>query len=64
MHNGFKVIEGQDIVEEYNEHDSLAYGADWVKGMEIEVNNKASDVIATCSFYDHVLKVWSISDKS
>ena len=61
MHDGFKVIEGQDIVEEYNEHESLAYGADWVKGMEVNVDNVAHDVIATCSFYDHLLKVWSVA---
>jgi len=61
MHNGFKVIEGQDVVEEYNEHESLAYGADWIKGFEVEVDNVAHDVVATCSFYDHLLKIWSIS---
>ena len=60
MHNGFKIVEGQDIVGGYGEHESLAYGADWVKGIEVELNNAVNDVIATCSFYDHVLKVWSI----
>jgi len=60
MHDGFKVIEGQDIVGKYYEHKSLAYGADWVKGLEVEVNDIFHDVVATCSFYDHLLKVWSL----
>ena len=60
MHDGFKVIEGQDIVGEYSEHESLAYGADWVNGVEVEVDGIVHDVIVTCSFYDHLLKVWSL----
>ena len=33
----------------YNEHESLAYGADWI----------SDNVAATCSFYDHSLKIWT-----
>jgi len=51
MHGGFVVVQGQDIIKRYTEHESLAYGADWI----------SSDVAATCSFYDHVLNVWNVS---
>ena len=75
MHDGFKVLEeeqgggGCKIVTEYKEHKSLAYGADWVEDFcesdlesESESGAAGSDwqTAATCSFYDHTMKVWSI----
>ena len=61
MHDGFKVVEGGEVVAEYREHESLAYGADWLEGQEVEVEGRESISIATCSFYDHMLKVWSVA---
>ena len=71
MHDGFKVLEeeqgggGCKIVEEYKEHESLAYGADWVEDfcesdLESESDSGAWQTAATCSFYDHIMKIWSI----
>eukprot|EP00118_Oscarella_pearsei_P020230 m.218674 g.218674 ORF g.218674 m.218674 type:complete len:363 (+) comp39903_c0_seq1:196-1284(+) len=58
MHNGFHIIEcstgKSSVCVSYKEHKSLAYGADW-SHMEWCGN----DLIATCSFYDHQLRVWS-----
>merc|ERR1719383_1013537 len=48
MHGGFLVLKGTDIVSRYTDHESLAYGADWI----------SDSTAATCSFYDHVLKIW------
>jgi len=56
MHDGFKVVQKGDIVHEYREHESLAYGADWVTDFESET---AHSIVATCSFYDCLFKVWS-----
>jgi len=63
MHDGFKIIAGQDILTKYSEHESLAYGADWVKGIELSVGSSFHNLIATCSFYDHLLTVWSVESE-
>lgn len=57
MHDGFKIVRDLSVVAEYREHDSLAYGADWVSGLVWR--GKSIDVAATCSFYDHLFRVWS-----
>ncbi|KAG2350359.1 WD-40 repeat-containing protein [Suillus weaverae] len=63
MHDGFKVVKahhGEDvtweIVKRFDDHKSLAYGADWSfapPGVGGET------LIASCSFYDHMLHLWS-----
>ena len=57
MHDGFKIVRDLSVVAEYREHDSLAYGADWVSGLVWQ--GKSLNVAATCSFYDHLFRVWS-----
>ncbi|XP_037952395.1 diphthine methyltransferase isoform X2 [Teleopsis dalmanni] len=44
------------LVGEYNEHESICYGADWC--LDVEKSEKL--FIATCSFYDHKLCVASV----
>jgi len=65
MHDGFKVVrfapsaddstlvDGQ-IVKRFDEHESLAYGADWSFPLSIE----AETLVASCSFYDCTLHLW------
>lgn len=67
MHDGFKVVKcsfkegeetalmnGQPIVaSRYDAHTSLAYGVDWQHGLS------QKDFVASCSFYDHSLHMWS-----
>ena len=60
MHNGFAVVVlGQEkapiVVERYMEHESLAYGADWKR----QRDGKGRMVVATCSFYDKLVRVWT-----
>ena len=60
MHNGFHIVNAtkHEIVASYTaEHQSLAYGID------IKTNEDQSDSlwISSCSFYDHLLKLWSIN---
>ncbi|KAL0368093.1 UNVERIFIED_CONTAM: hypothetical protein Scaly_1028200 [Sesamum calycinum] len=63
MHNGFAIVKFDgnqvQVVEQYNKHDSLAYGADWQRGDASVAGTKKSPVIATCSFYDRLLHVWT-----
>ena len=59
MHDGFKVVDVQAdamaTVCRFDEHGSLAYGADWA------LANDGSTRVATCSFYDHQLIYSSLS---
>lgn len=68
MYGGFRVVDSQHfsaalVVAEYNEHASIAYGADWCQ--DVSWFNKTpissfSRTIATCSFYDCKLNVAEI----
>ena len=65
MHDGFKVIDFEGLTSgvagssltaaQFDEHESLAYGVDWSG----RTNEQGEDVVASCSFYDHSLKVWA-----
>ncbi len=55
MHYGCVVLdpkneEGCEKIAEFREHDSMAYGADWVE----------NDTCASCSFYDRKVFVWTL----
>ncbi|XP_034935235.1 diphthine methyltransferase [Chelonus insularis] len=69
MYGGFRLIDCQNqenpkIIEEYNEHKSIAYGCDWcyfpsdqiIKKLQFEEYQKPV-LVTTCSFYDHTLKL-------
>ncbi|XP_076922668.1 uncharacterized protein LOC143584519 [Bidens hawaiensis] len=62
MHNGFAIVKvnGSEVkvVEKYNKHESLAYGADWYRGSVRQLDNKEKTIVATCSFYDKLVRVW------
>ena len=45
---------GCKIVARFDEHTSLAYGADWSRLPSKDGGN----LVATCSFYDHTLHMW------
>ncbi|XP_063981536.1 diphthine methyltransferase [Diachasmimorpha longicaudata] len=70
MYSNFKIIDCQhqhnpEIVGELNEHESIAYGCDWSSLADDEVANKIvlgncesrTAIAATCSFYDHTLRL-------
>jgi len=68
MHNGFKVLrfEGSSsdadffgsgsVIKGFDEHSSLAYGVDWKYDSQCKGGEET--VIASCSFYDHLLCTW------
>ncbi|CAB0032241.1 unnamed protein product [Trichogramma brassicae] len=63
MYGGFFLVDVVDqeqprVVENFQEHKSIAYGCDW------SYSKRADDdppLVATCSFYDHCLKLCSIN---
>lgn len=61
MHNGFHVVDtsGSKLqkVVSFTEHESLAYGADWCWS----ATSGPSRVVASASFYDHLLCLWEFS---
>ena len=70
MHNGFHVLNLDGVSEQstgtilasYMNHKSLAYGVDWrTKLLDSVTDNKETDMIASCSFYDHSLHLWTCS---
>ncbi|KAL7748500.1 hypothetical protein RI367_006195 [Sorochytrium milnesiophthora] len=58
MYNGFHVFDvGQHNGEpacSYMEHKSIAYGVDWC------YDARAPELLASCSFYDHTLRLWNM----
>ncbi|KAM7461257.1 hypothetical protein LguiA_029378 [Lonicera macranthoides] len=62
MHNGFSIVkvngDKPEVVETYNKHESLAYGVDWQGVSLCKDGKRKSSVVATCSFYDRLLRVW------
>jgi diphthamide biosynthesis protein 7 len=66
MHDGFKVVrfnfetvngtrlDGGEVLKHFDEHESLAYGADW----SFAGPSDDETLIGSCSFYDHVLHLW------
>lgn len=62
MHNGFAVVkvggEKAEVLETYAKHGSLAYGADWQRGRSSLEGKRKNSLVATCSFYDRLLRIW------
>lgn len=61
MRGGFQVLRMMhwETIEQkfkYEQHESLAYGVDWLYGM------KSGHTIGTASFYDHACHVWQLED--
>ncbi|KAK9669467.1 hypothetical protein RND81_13G132400 [Saponaria officinalis] len=62
MHNGFAIVKLRDgnpeVIETYNEHGSLAYGADWQRRRSGQEDLGKNNLVVTCSFYDKMVRVW------
>ena len=58
MHGGFVVVNWStgEVIGRYNGHESLAYGVDWCLEM-----SPRQFLLASCSFYDHALHLWTIN---
>lgn len=48
--------EGCTITTRFDKHESIAYGVDWSSQHIQSLGQKS--VIASCSFYDHLLHLW------
>lgn len=62
MHNGFSIVkvnnQNPEVIETYDKHGSLAYGADWQRCRSGQEGKRETNAVATCSFYDRLLRVW------
>ena len=66
MHAGVQLVEVADggaslrVLSEYYEHQSLAYGGDWVTLHSGDASgaNELNNAIVSCSFYDNSLRLW------
>ena len=47
-----------DVIKRFDAHESLAYGVDWSFATEHDTK-KVDTLIASGSFYDHTLHLWS-----
>ena len=64
MHGGCRVIEciangknvSADIISSFTEHESMAYGADWIW---FQSQGHTREAAASCSFYDRNAFIWS-----
>uniref|UniRef100_A0A0C9QTQ2 methylated diphthine methylhydrolase n=2 Tax=Fopius arisanus TaxID=64838 RepID=A0A0C9QTQ2_9HYME len=74
MYGHFKIIDCQHndnpkILEQLKEHESIAYGCDWSSLSKVQVKQKIDSdnyeddamLVATCSFYDHTLKLSALT---
>jgi diphthamide biosynthesis protein 7 len=69
MHEGFQILKWtndgeagsqlETLVSYKGKHMSLGYGIDWSYGpVRDEASNE--DLVASCSFYDHLLTLWKL----
>ncbi|KAL2916900.1 hypothetical protein HK105_203692 [Polyrhizophydium stewartii] len=65
MYNGFHIFRAHaiedmrlDHIGEHTMHKSIAYGADWSFDRSSRHNSPRSNIVGTCSFYDHLLTFW------
>lgn len=62
MHNGFAIVKVKgaeaEVIERYCKHESLAYGADWHREEPVHGGERKNSLVATCSFYDRLLRIW------
>ena len=66
MHAGVQLVEVAEggaalrVVSEYYEHQSLAYGGDWVTVQQSAADGtgERNNAVVSCSFYDNSLRLW------
>ncbi|KAM2455553.1 hypothetical protein PS1_015549 [Malus domestica] len=63
MHNGFSIVnnneDNTEVIETYSKHESFAYGADWHTDKSLHEGKRNNTLVATCSFYDRLLRIWT-----